>query len=161
MHCDVCLKLLLLAVPLPTLADGAVLKNWFNDPFLQVRAALPACPTPLGPLATEADMRKEAHWRTERGNSCWVAGKCKRPNSYLYDADIARDLTRRFADSGQFRQASLWLTVQRRFVWVEGCAAKSISLPALERFIAQTPDVERVILNVTANPARPGYPRLP
>lgn len=152
--------LAILLLSLPAQAADVALKNWFNDPFLQVRSAMPACPMPLGPLVTEADMRKESHWRTERGNSCWVAGKCKRPNSYLYDADIGRDLTRRFAASHDFQKASLWLTVQRRFVWVEGCAAHAVSLAALERFIAATPDVERVIINVTSNPAKPGYPLL-
>lgn len=64
-------------------------RNWFNDPFFQISAALPGCPMPLGPLMTEAERRAEAHHRGERGTACWLAGKCERPSYYEYDQDIA------------------------------------------------------------------------
>ncbi len=43
------------------------------------------CPAPLGPLFTVDEQRREAHYRIERGTSCWLAGKCKDSNAYRYD----------------------------------------------------------------------------
>jgi hypothetical protein len=142
---------------------GDVLKNWFNDPFIQVRDAVPDCPLPLGPLVSEPEARKESHWRTERGTSCWLAGQCSKPNSYLYDAPIAHAVQTHFARDPAFARSSLWLTFQRRFVWVEGCSADpTINPAALEAFIRAEPDVERVIVNLRAPGAsKAPYPLAP
>src|ERR1700755_995896 len=51
-------------------------KNWFNDPFFDLSHALPGCPVPLGPLMTHAQMEDDAHYRVERGTTCWLAHKC-------------------------------------------------------------------------------------
>lgn len=124
------------------------LKKWYHDPYFTVRQALPNCPRPLGPYTSEAEMKQQAHWRAERGTSCWLAGRCQKANAYLYDADIAADLQRRFAASHAYAQASLWLTVQRRFVYVEGCMRDRRVLRGLEAFVRRTPDVELVNINV-------------
>lgn len=34
----------------PAGASGPELRNWFNDPFLQISQDAPGCPTPLGPF---------------------------------------------------------------------------------------------------------------
>jgi hypothetical protein len=134
-------------------------KNWFNDPFFQVRSAILDCPMPLGPMITEAERNAEAHYRVERGTSCWMEGKCSRPNSYLYDAPIADALRREFANPTQFARTSLWLTVQRRFVFVQGCIAQSEQGDAIEAMIKSIPDVERVIMQVSLPPYdHPPYP---
>ena len=125
------------------------LKNWFNDPFFQVRRALPACPAPLGPLLPESKRNAEAHYRVERGNSCYLVGKCRLSNSYLYDPEIARAVEKAFADSPGFADTSLWITVQRRFVMVEGCVAHADDGKRLEALIEPLPDVERVIVEVS------------
>jgi hypothetical protein len=144
--------LLLPAMALATVAWAAsapTLKNWFNDPFIQVRNAIPACPRPLGPMTTEDEARKESHWRIERGASCWLEGRCSKPNSYAYDDAIGKSVAARFARDPAFARSSLWLTVQRRFVWVEGCADDpAITAGALEAFVRAEPDVERVIVNL-------------
>lgn len=153
---------ILLAVMAP--ACGETLKNWFNDPFIQVRSAVPDCPPPLGPLVSEAEARKESHWRTERGTTCWLAGKCDKPNSYLYDAPIARSVQAHFAaEPGFARNSSLWLTFQRRFVWIEGCSAdRALDAAALEAFVRAEPDVERVIVNLRRpGDSKPPYPLAP
>ena len=33
-------------------------------------------------------MRKEAHVRAQHGGSCYRSGRCRLPNSYLYDKEI-------------------------------------------------------------------------
>ncbi|WP_211461065.1 BON domain-containing protein [Collimonas silvisoli] len=145
-------------------ASGEPLKNWFNDPFIQVRSAVADCPPPLGPLVSQEEARKESHWRTERGTTCWLAGKCDKPNSYLYDAPIARSVQAHFAaEPGFARNSSLWLTFQRRFVWVEGCSADSaIDAAALAAFVRAEPDVERVIVNLRRpGDSQPPYPLAP
>jgi hypothetical protein len=139
--------------------EDQALKNWFNDPFFQVRNALPACPVPLGPLITEAQRNEEAHYRVERGTSCWMAGKCEKPNSYLYDAPIAEAVRQRFSASPEFADASLWITVQRRFVIVQGCITHAEQAARIESMIAVVPDVERVILQLISTPhEKPPYP---
>lgn len=156
-----CVSVALLAASgMTSSAEIGTLKNWFNDPFVQVRNGVSDCPPPLGPLMTEEAARKETHWRAERGTSCWLAGQCSKPNSYLYDASIAKSVQAHFAADPAFSRSSLWLTFQRRFVWVEGCSADpAINAAALEVFIRAEPDVERVIVNLRAlGKDKPPYP---
>jgi hypothetical protein len=63
-------------------------KNAFGDPFLQVTQALPGCPAPRPPGFTTEEVRKEAHVRAQHGTSCYRDGRCRLPNSYLYDKEI-------------------------------------------------------------------------
>ncbi|AXE28626.1 hypothetical protein DK842_01060 [Chromobacterium phragmitis] len=137
------------------------LKNWFGDPFFQARGRIAGCPMPRGPFATEAEMKQQAHSRIERGTSCWLAGQCAKPNAYLYDADIAADLRRRFAHSRRFSDASLWLTVQRRFVYVEGCIRSWRAAAGMEAFIKRTPNVQLVVANLIVGVGKPNYPAMP
>ncbi len=136
-----------LAVPL-SFADTS-LQNWYNDPFIQVRSNLSACPKPLGPMTTKEEAQQESHWRLERGTSCWLQGLCSKPNSYAYDAGIAKSVAAHFANDPGFSRSSLWITVQRRFVWVEGCVDDTaVTADMLDAFVRAEPDVERVIVNV-------------
>ena len=145
-------------VPALSAAQEAPLKNWFNDPFIQVRNNIPQCPLPLGPLQTEQEMKEESHSRVERGTSCWLAGKCAEPNAYRYDAPIAKAVEDHFRSSDAFQQSSLWITVKRRFVWVEGCVDPAISAAALEAAVKSIPDVERVLVNIMPGTAgKPPY----
>jgi hypothetical protein len=146
----------------PCAAQDAIRKNWFNDPFFQVSNGVGRCVTPLGPMLTEAEMKSESHSRVERGTSCWMAGTCSQPNAYLYDAAIGAMLRERF-NAGDvhdaYRDTSLWITVKRRFVWVEGCVANAAQAGRLEALIRSVPDVERVIVNVMQETTgSPPYP---
>ena len=147
---------LLLAVLLrssPALAaDGKLLRNWFGDPFFQVRSALPDCPVPLGPLTDGTEMTTQMHTRLERGTRCYLEGRCTRPNSYLYDKDIADAVRARFAATRAFGDASLWVLAQRRIVWIEGCVAPGYAAGRLERLLRDVPDVELVVVNVRKGP---------
>ena len=141
--------LFLLCAPHALAEEQAILRNWFDDPFSQVRNGAPACPTPLGPLTTETEMRKQTHYRSERGARCWLAGQCRLPSSYLYDADIADEVRARFGSTKALREASLWITVQRRIVWIEGCVSRSYKAGFLENLVRRVPDVELVVVNIT------------
>ena len=130
-------------------------KNWYNDPFLTLSHAVADCPVPLGPLMTKAQMEDDAHYRVERGTTCWLAHKCTKPNSYMYDAPIADAIHAQFKDAKGLDGTSIWITVQRRFVYAEGCAPASFDAHALQQRLEAIPDVEQVFMRVTTNPHAP------
>lgn len=127
-------------------------KNWYNDPFFTLSQAYAGCPLPLGPLETRGEMEDDAHYRVERGTTCWLAHKCTKPNSYMYDADIADAIRAHFTNVHAFDGTSVWITVQRRFVYAEGCAPASFDRRALQQQLEAIPDVEQVFIRVSANP---------
>lgn len=144
----VCLLLLLAAT---AHAQETERKNWYNDPFFTLSQTYPGCPLPLGPLMTRAQMEDDAHYRVERGTTCWLAHKCTKPNSYMYDAGIAAAIRAHFIDPRTFDGTSLWITVQRRFVYAEGCAPASFDRHALQQQLEAIPDVEQVFVRVSAD----------
>ena len=139
----------------PCAAQGGdeIVRNWFKDPYFQVRSAIARCAVPLGPFATEEQMLKETHYRSERGTRCWLEKKCTKPSSYLYDADIATAVRSRFDASRGLRDASLWVTVQRRFVWIEGCVRSGRDEREIEELLRDVPDMDRLIVFVSHVPA--------
>lgn len=134
-----------------------VVKNWFKDPYSQVRFGISACPQPLGPYATHDQMLHETHYRSERGLRCYLEKKCTKPSSYMYDADIAEAVRSRFAASPKLKDTSLWVTGQRRFVWIEGCVASTRDRSEIEALMRGVPDLEMLIVNVM----RLGEPSIP
>ncbi len=135
-------------------------RNWFDDPFFQIASSVPNCPEPAGPRITEAERLPQTHHRAERGTTCWLAGQCDRPNSYAYDADIAAALRAKLAQaSNPFAAATLWVTVQGRVVYLEGCVPDPAMEAALERFAGAIPNVQQAIAAVFVNDgtARPPY----
>ena len=153
----------LLLLQLPTaLGANDELRNWFDDPFFTVREGVRDCSVPLGPLTYGDERRTQTHTRSERGTRCFLEGRCSRPNSYLYDKDIADGVRARFAASRAYRNASLWVTVQRRIVWIEGCVAPGYRSGSLERLVRDVPDIELVVVNVRQGPRGTiPYRRLP
>ncbi|ALP65418.1 BON domain-containing protein [Paraburkholderia caribensis] len=127
-------------------------RNWYNDPFFALSHAIADCPVPLGPMMTHAQMEDDAHYRVERGTTCWLAHQCTKPNSYLYDADIASAIRARFTSPHPFDGTSVWITVQRRFVYAEGCAPASFDRRALQQQLEAIPDVEQVFMRIAASP---------
>jgi hypothetical protein len=133
--------------------QSAQLGNWFDDPFVVVRKAVPDCPEPLGPRITRQDATLQEHYRAERGTSCYLAGECSKPNAYLYDAPISAAIQKLFeGDPSLARNSSLWITVQRRFVYLEGCRGTSTDIDHAEALIRALPDVQLVLVNVAADP---------
>ncbi|MCP3708458.1 BON domain-containing protein [Paraburkholderia sp. CNPSo 3274] len=133
-------------------APDAQRKNWYNDPFFALSNAIGACPLPLGPLMTKAEADDDAHYRVERGTTCWLAHKCSKPNSYLYDPEIAAAIRQQLQGDALFAGTSIWITVQRRFVYAEGCVGPGFDSAALERRLAAIPDVEQVFVRVSSHP---------
>ncbi|MGL5002010.1 MAG: BON domain-containing protein [Casimicrobium sp.] len=140
------------------------LKNHYNDPFIQVTNALKQCPQPRGPFMTIAEANAEAHPRIERGTTCFQSGKCKQANAYFYDPQIARTaqamVEKELASSAALRRSSVWLTVQRRFVFVQGCVASASQIARWEALIKRVPDVEYVGVDLAVGTA-PKNGRMP
>ena len=136
------LSLLLLAV-LPAAAQER--RNVFDDPFLQVTSALPGCPVPRPPGYTEEEARKEAHVRSHHGTSCWRSGRCRLPNSYLYDAEIIPRVQRYIREEGRFDDTSVWVLGERRLVTLMGCVQSAEQAQALEKAVELVDDVMGVI----------------
>ncbi|WP_294766102.1 BON domain-containing protein [uncultured Rhodoferax sp.] len=135
-----------------TRAQDAPRANRFNDPFVQVTDGLAGCPIPPGPLITEAEMRAEAHYRIERGTSCYQAGRCRLPNAYLYDAEIMPRVQKAIRVDGRFTGTSVWAEGQRRWVWLKGCVRSAEQSSAMEQLVRQIDDVETVINQLVVLP---------
>lgn len=132
------------------------LRNWFDDPFFQVSASVQGCPVPKGPLLTKGEMEREAHGRVERGTRCYLEGRCTKSNSYLYDQGIAADVKQALHSHPVLKGTSIWVTVQRRWVSLQGCVESDARKRILEAIVHRTPDVERVIVELGAK-SRPRY----
>jgi BON domain len=133
-------------------------RNWFDDPFLVATRGLPGCPVPDPPLLTQAQMQQEAHWRAERGTSCYRSGRCRLPNAYLYDREIAPRVVQAIAAAGTFANTSIWVEGQRRWVWLKGCVSTPDQAAELERMVRLIDDVEAVIPQLIVGTAMPPGP---
>jgi hypothetical protein len=109
-------------------------RNWFETPFDHAVAGLRGCPRPEGPLITQAEMRQQAHGRIERGTSCWLAKKCEDSNVYRRDPEIQQRVLQSIRNDPRFAQSSVWVTTERRYVTLQGCAG---SVEVKSRLLAQ------------------------
>jgi len=142
----------------PVQAGADDLQNWFNDPFFQITSGMRDCPVPAGPFTSESDRRVQAHRRAEKGTTCWLARECDRPNAYAYDEDIATALKAALLERNPFVATSLWVTVQGRIVYVEGCVARASQEAEIEAFVRALPHVQQALAIVRSDPsARPPY----
>lgn len=152
-------RLCLLAASLVAGACAAeeLRRNPFGDPFLQLTQGLPACPVPEPPLYTEQQVRAEEHDRSQRGVSCWLAGRCRLANAYLYDAEIVPRVQKAVLADGRFGDTSVWALGQRRFVWLKGCVSTAAQAQAIEALVRHLDDVEGVqnelMVGTSASPA--------
>ena len=135
-------------------------RNWFDDPFLRATSALAACPAPLGPLITEGEMKAQAHDRAQRGTSCWLAGRCRLHNAYLYDPEIAPRVVKAILADGRFAaDSSIWVLLQRRQVFLQGCVSSPGQAAALRDLIGRIDDVEGVVDQLmVGSDGAPPYP---
>jgi osmotically-inducible protein OsmY len=121
-------------------------RNYFDDPFLQATHGLAACPAPRGPAITEEEMKAQAHDRAQRGTSCWLAGRCRLHNAYLYDKEIAPRAVKAILADGRFASGtSVWILGQRRQVFLQGCVGSKEDAEALRRLVGNIDDVEGVV----------------
>ncbi|HOB03416.1 MAG TPA: transporter [Casimicrobium huifangae] len=141
------------------------LRNHYNDPFVRVTNAIAACPLPRGPFMTEREAQAEAHPRIERGTTCFMAGKCKEPNAYRYDARIAERAQAAVVDAVRetpaLAKSSVWLTVQRRFVFAQGCVGDRRQIAQWEALLRAVPDVEYVSADFAVGSTAAQFQRVP
>jgi len=138
----------------PALAEKRA--NYFNDPFLQVTRGIADCPVPEGPMITEAEMSTQAHVRIERGTRCFLSGRCRLPNSYLYDKEIIPRVEKAILADGRFADTAVWAEGQRRWVSLKGCVRSKEQAKALEQLVRQLDDVEAVINQLVVSPHSQG-----
>ena len=142
-------KLIALAVMLagllirPSLAQEAT--NYFDDPFLPVTSAMPGCPAPAPPAFTAAQVRAEEHVRSQHGGSCFRVGRCRLPNSYLYDKEIIPRVQLYIREDGRFADTSIWVLGERRIVTLMGCVQTKEQSLELERTVGLVDDVMGVV----------------
>jgi len=159
----VCISILVFVVLIPPLAQTEENRqNWFHDPFFQISDTIANCPKPIGPFVTEDQRLTDAHHRAERGTTCWLVGKCDRPNSYAYDQDIAAAFKVELQKNNPFTESTLWVTVQGRVVYIEGCSSENGIVRRLEDFARALPYVEIAVAKVRTDATSvPPYPVLP
>lgn len=119
--------------------------NFFDDPFLRVTGGIAACPVPAAPQITRDEMLAQAHGRAERGTRCYLAGRCRLPNSHLYDKEIVPRVKKAVEADGRFTQTSVWVEGRRRWVWLKGCVRTKAESKALEQLARSVEDVEAVV----------------
>jgi hypothetical protein len=151
--------LLLSALLLASAANAQQRRNAFDDPFLQVTSAMPGCPVPRPPGYTEDEVRKEEHVRAQHGTSCYYSGRCRLPNSYLYDKEIIPRVKQYIQRDGRFDDTSVWVLGERRLVTLMGCVQTPAQAEAMEKAVQQVDDVMGVInLLSVGTKATPRYP---
>lgn len=153
------LAVLPLAVPAQDMLNRPQAQgNPFNDPFLQVTSALPGCPVPEGPVFTPEQVRAEAHVRAQHGGSCFLSGRCRLPNSYLYDREIIPRVASFLQQDGRFNNTSVWLLGERRLVTLRGCVQTGEQAKAMEQAVMRVDDVMGVVNELSVGSrARPKY----
>lgn len=127
----------IVAVGIPALAatpEGELRLNYFNDPFFKVASGISDCPEPLGPRVTEQERNLQSRHRAERGTTCYLTGECDKPNAYAYDSQISEVIAERWGNDAVRASMSIWVTVQARVVYFEGCADAALDIIALESF---------------------------
>jgi hypothetical protein len=125
-------------------AEGQAIRNPFHDPVLQITRGMPSCPQPEEPMYTEQEYIALAHERSQRGVSCWLAGRCRLSNGYLYDAEIVPRIDIAVHQTSAYDQTSVWALGQRRRVWLRGCVQTERQSKELEAIVRNIDDVEDV-----------------
>ena len=115
--------------------------NHFDDPFVQVTSAIAGCPVPEGPRYTAAEVREVEHERVQHGTSCHLSGRCRLPNSYLYDKEIVPRAAQFIRRDGRFDGTSVWIMGQRRTVTLMGCVQSREQAAALVQAVMNVDDV--------------------
>jgi hypothetical protein len=132
----------LAAAPIATAQERS---NHFGDPFLPVTAAIAGCPVPRGPGFTAEEVRNEAHVRAQHGTSCYRVGRCRLPNSYLYDKEIIPRVQQHIRMDGRFDDTSVWILGERRLVTLMGCVKTREQAEQMEKAVLLVDDVMGVV----------------
>ena len=90
---------------------------------------------------TQDEVRAQAHVRSQHGGSCYRSGRCRLPNSYLYDKEIIPRVVLYLRQDGRFDNTSVWLLGERRLVTLMGCVASREQAEAMEKAVLLVDDV--------------------
>ena len=128
-------------------------RNWYNDPSSRCRGTWPnaVAARPVDDPGRD-DGRRALPRRTR--HHLLARASLHEAEFYMYDAPIADAVKAHFAGSDRLHGTSLWITVQRRFIYVEGCADTAFDQPALQRELEALPDVEQVFVRITDDPRK-------
>lgn len=163
----VLLRIALAVLPFAAMAQEKVTEpkgrgNHFNDPFLQVTSAMPGCPVPEGPMFTPEQVRAEAHVRAQHGGSCFRSGRCRLPNSYLYDREIIPRMVTYLRQDGRFNDTSVWVLGERRLVTLMGCVQTKEQARAMEQAVLLLDDVMGAVNYLSVGTSgKPRYSAVP
>ncbi len=137
--------------------------NYFNDPFVKITNGIAGCTVPEAPPLTRDEVRVQSHLRSERGTRCYLSGRCRLPNSYLYDQEIISRVKKAIDADGRFADTSVWAEGQRRWVTLKGCVRSKSEAKALVQLVASIDDVEKVVneLVVTSDHSARAKRRMP
>jgi osmotically-inducible protein OsmY len=86
-------------------------------------------------------------------------GRCRLPNSYLYDKEIIPRVQQHIRMDGRFDGTSVWILGERRLVTLMGCVRTKEQAEQMEKAVLLVDDVMGVInfLQVGTT-AKPRYP---
>ena len=113
-------------------------------------------PRAEGPLYTASEVRELAHVRAQHGGSCYRVGRCRLPNSYLYDAEIIPRVQLYLREDGRFGDTSVWVLGERRLVTLMGCVQSQEQAEAMEKAVGLVDDVMGVVNLLQVGTARAG-----
>lgn len=143
-------------------ARGEERRNYFDDPFQQVSGVIPGCPQPRPPGMTPQELRSAEHVRAEHGGSCYRSGRCRLPNSYLYDKEIIPRVAQYLRQDGRFNDTTVWVLGERRLVTLMGCVKTREQAEQMERAVMLVDDVMGVINHLgVGTQHKPKYATLP
>ncbi len=107
---------------------------------------------------TQDEVRAQAHVRSQHGGSCYRSGRCRLPNSYLYDKEIIPRVVLYLRQDGRFDNTSVWLLGERRLVTLMGCVASREQAEAMEKAVLLVDDVVGVVNHLMVGTAgKPPY----
>ena len=140
-----------LALPDALRADDS--GNPYNDPPpLQATHGFAHCAAPKPRTLTREQARAEAHYRAERGTSCWLEGKCEPGGDYQRDPEINRRVAAAIAADARFSNTSLWVETLRIFVTIKGCLRTAEEGRELEALVKSVEGVKLVWQEAIAKP---------
>lgn len=145
-----CLAIALCAASAPAPAADQVQL----DPFAQATAGMAACPAIKPRLFSVAEMRTEAHARSERGTRCALEGTCEAGGAYKRDPEINERVRAAIAADPRFADTSVWVTTSRKWVTLKGCVRSNSQRNVIVKSVSKRPSVERVFDELKVEAAR-------
>lgn len=85
--------------------------------------------------------RRQSHGRIERGTFCRLAKKCGDRKVDRRNQEIRRRVLQSIRNEHRLAQSSVWVTTERRYVTLQGCAR---SVEVKSRLLARVRAVEGV-----------------